>query len=147
MLERMQLLSVSDAARLLGVTEETVRRHVRSGKLLAEKLGQQWFVHVRDLESFSQHYDPRLGPPRKKVKMNSRKRNSPTVRETIRQFLLAKNEPANIEEIYEFVVDRVRFTSKTPRGSMNSVLTWMPEVVRVERGVYTLTAQSKASGD
>ena len=66
MLSRMQLLSVSEVAELLGVTEETVRRHVRSGKLIAEKLGHQWFVHVNDLESFSKQYDPRLGPSKRK---------------------------------------------------------------------------------
>ena len=66
MLNRMKLLSVPEVAKLLGVTEETVRRHVRSGKLLAEKLGHQWFVHVNDLESFSKEYDPRLGPPRRR---------------------------------------------------------------------------------
>ena len=66
MLNRMKLLSVPQVAKLLGVTEETVRRHVRSGKLLAEKLGHQWFVHVNDLESFSEQYDPRLGPSRRR---------------------------------------------------------------------------------
>lgn len=65
MLGRLQLLSVPEVARLLGVTEETVRRHVRSGKLVAEKLGHQWFVHEKELESFSRQYDPRLGPYRR----------------------------------------------------------------------------------
>lgn len=59
---RTELLSVPEAARRLGVNEETVRRHLRSGRLRAEKLGQQWFVHIDDLSSFSEHYDPRTGP-------------------------------------------------------------------------------------
>lgn len=62
MQERMQVLRVTEVARLLGVTDETVRRHVRSGRLSAEKLGHQWFIHKNDLESFSEKYDPRLGP-------------------------------------------------------------------------------------
>ena len=66
MLNRMQLLSVPEVAKILGVNEETVRRHVRSGKLMAEKLGHQWFVHANDLKAFSEHYDPRLGPSRKR---------------------------------------------------------------------------------
>ncbi len=66
MLNRMKLLSVPEVAKHLGVTDETVRRHVRSGKLRAEKLGHQWFVHVVDLDSFSERYDPRLGPLRRR---------------------------------------------------------------------------------
>jgi excisionase family DNA binding protein len=63
---RTELLSVPDAAKRLGISEETVRRHVRSGKLRAEKLGHQWFIHVDDLRAFSEHYDPRTGPPRRR---------------------------------------------------------------------------------
>lgn len=64
MFNRALLLSVPEAAKRLGVNEETVRRHVRSGKLPAEKLGQQWFIHVEELQTFAEHYDPRTGPPR-----------------------------------------------------------------------------------
>ena len=62
---RTELLSVPEAAKRLGANEETVRRHVRSGRLRAEKLGNQWFIHLDDLAAFSEHYDPRIGPSRK----------------------------------------------------------------------------------
>jgi len=64
-INRAQFLSVPEAAKHLGVIEETVRRHVRSGKLRAERLGHQWFIHVDDLGTFSEQYNPHTGPPRK----------------------------------------------------------------------------------
>lgn len=62
MLNRAHYLSVPEAAKNLGVNEETVRRHVRSGRLKAEKLGNQWFIHIRDLGAFATDYNRRTGP-------------------------------------------------------------------------------------
>jgi excisionase family DNA binding protein len=43
------LVTVKDVARLRGVGEETVRRWVWSGKLPAQKLGNQLFIKEKDL--------------------------------------------------------------------------------------------------
>lgn len=62
MFEPNTYLSVPEAAKALGVNEETVRRHVRGGRLRAEKIGIQWFIRKEDVELFAKGYDPRTGP-------------------------------------------------------------------------------------
>ena len=54
-------LSVPQAASYLGVSEETVRRNVRSKRLKAIRKGTQRFVTRRDILIFSDSYDPRTG--------------------------------------------------------------------------------------
>ena len=54
-------LTVPEAAMILKVTEETVRRRVRSGDLPAEKKGIQWFIREADLQAFADTYDPETG--------------------------------------------------------------------------------------
>ena len=49
---REEYLTVPEAARYLQVNEETIRRNVRSGRLKAEKIGNQWFIRKNDLSSF-----------------------------------------------------------------------------------------------
>lgn len=71
--------------------------------------------------------------------MRRRSKNSPTIREVIRQFLTTRNQPADLDEIYRFVVGRVTLRTKTPRASVFSVITRMPEVVRTQPGMYLLT--------
>ncbi len=46
---REEYLTVPEAARYLQVNEETIRRNVRSGRLKAEKIGNQWFIRKNDL--------------------------------------------------------------------------------------------------
>lgn len=48
---RNEYLTVPETARYLQVNEETVRRNVRSGRLKAEKIGNQWFIRKRDISS------------------------------------------------------------------------------------------------
>ena len=50
---RDEYLTVPEAARNLRVNEETIRRNVRSGRLKAEKIGNQWFIRKSDLSSFA----------------------------------------------------------------------------------------------
>ena len=45
-------LKLNLVAQELGRSLEQVRRYVREGKLPARKLGMQWFVTRRDLDSF-----------------------------------------------------------------------------------------------
>ena len=54
-------LSVPQAASYLGVSEETVRRNIRSKRLKAIRRGTQWFVTRRDILVFANSYDPRTG--------------------------------------------------------------------------------------
>lgn len=47
-----QLLSVEDAASVIGVTKQTVTRLIRSGQLPAQKVGNKWVLQSEDLESY-----------------------------------------------------------------------------------------------
>ena len=53
--------TVPRAAIYLGVSDETVRRHIRAKNLPALKRGTQWFVLLSDLKTFSSSYDPKTG--------------------------------------------------------------------------------------
>jgi excisionase family DNA binding protein len=53
--------SVPQAASYLGVSEETVRRNIRSKRLKAIRRGTQWFVDQQELLAFAGSYDPRTG--------------------------------------------------------------------------------------
>ena len=55
------MLTVPDAARRLQVNQETVRRRIRNGSLQAQKLGNQWFISLEDLDTFKATYDPKTG--------------------------------------------------------------------------------------
>ena len=46
------LLSVDDAAVVLGVTKQTVTRLIRLGKLAAEKVGNKWVIREQSLNSY-----------------------------------------------------------------------------------------------
>ena len=46
-------LTVPEVARKLALSEETIRRQVRSGRLKAEKIGNQWFIHEENLSGFT----------------------------------------------------------------------------------------------
>ena len=57
----LEEISVPQAASYLGVSEETVRRNIRSKRLKAIRRGTQWFVIRRDIVIFASSYDPRTG--------------------------------------------------------------------------------------
>ena len=50
-----ELYSIDQAAAYLGVSESTVRRRLKAGKLQGEKVkgeyGEQWFIYVQSLQS------------------------------------------------------------------------------------------------
>lgn len=48
-----EYLTVPEVARKLALSEETIRRQVRSGRLKAEKIGNQWFIHEDNLSGFT----------------------------------------------------------------------------------------------
>ncbi|MBW2106787.1 MAG: helix-turn-helix domain-containing protein [Deltaproteobacteria bacterium] len=46
----MKLLSVNDAAKILGVHHSRVRVLIREGRLPAQKLGRAWIILEKDLK-------------------------------------------------------------------------------------------------
>ena len=57
--------TVPQAASYLRVSEETVRRNIRSRRLKALRRGTQWFIPKDVLIVFSNSYDPKTGKIRK----------------------------------------------------------------------------------
>ena len=53
--------TVPQAASYLNVSEETVRRNIRSKRLKALRRGTQWFIPREILLIFAGQYDPRTG--------------------------------------------------------------------------------------
>ena len=54
-------LTVPQAASYLCVSEETVRRNIRSKRLKALRRGTQWFIPRDVLIVFASSYDPKSG--------------------------------------------------------------------------------------
>lgn len=53
-------VDLQTAARLAGVNHETLRVQVRQGKIPAQKIGNQYLVHKKDLEGVRvRQYTPR----------------------------------------------------------------------------------------
>ena len=57
--------TVPQAASYLNVSEETVRRNIRSKRLIAFRRGTQWFIQYDVLILFANSYDPKTGKVRK----------------------------------------------------------------------------------
>ena len=53
--------TVPQAASYLKVSEETVRRNIRSKRLTALRRGTQWFIPRDVLVDFAGSYDPKTG--------------------------------------------------------------------------------------
>ena len=53
--------TVPQAASYLNVSEETVRRNIRSKRLKASRRGTQWFIPRDILVVFANIYDPKSG--------------------------------------------------------------------------------------
>ena len=59
--------SVPQAASYLNVSEETVRRNIRSKRLKALRRGTQWFIPREVLLVFAGSYDPKTGQIRQRL--------------------------------------------------------------------------------
>ena len=57
--------TVPEAASYLNVSEETVRRNIRSKRLKALRRGTQWFIPHEVLVVFANSYDPKMGQMRR----------------------------------------------------------------------------------
>jgi excisionase family DNA binding protein len=53
-------LSVSEIAKQLNISEDTVRRWIKAGKLPALELGGQYRIHPQEYEAFLQRHKKRL---------------------------------------------------------------------------------------
>jgi len=73
--------------------------------------------------------------------MKQRIRNSPPIKHIIREYMRSKGDAVPFEEIYEHVSKSATLVSKTPRNSVFSVLTRMPDIKRVSHAKYKLTAK------
>ena len=59
-------LSVIEAAAVLGVHWETVKRLCREGRIPAEKVHNKWLIHKDNLHKFAANYnEPRRGKRKK----------------------------------------------------------------------------------
>jgi len=57
--------NVVEAAAILGVHWETVKRLCREGRIPAEKVHNTWLIHKDKLERFAASYDPKVKKPRR----------------------------------------------------------------------------------
>ena len=58
-------VDVIEAAKILGVHPETVKRLIREGKLTATKFGNKWIMELHRLQVFASTYDGRRGRGRR----------------------------------------------------------------------------------
>ncbi len=56
---RHRVVSVIDAAAVLGITPDSVRARLRRGSLAGEKQGTTWIVHLDDARRVTRHDTPR----------------------------------------------------------------------------------------
>lgn len=52
MTEDLLLYTIAEVARVLKVTERTVYNYVKSGSLIAAKIGKHWRIKAADLKKF-----------------------------------------------------------------------------------------------
>jgi len=65
-------------------------------------------------------------------------RNSPSMKVIIHDYMVKRGDAASFEEIYEHVHNSVTLLGKTPRNSIFSVLTRIPDIERVGPAMYKL---------
>lgn len=57
-----KLLTLANAAALLGVTPDTLRQQAQAGRLRAEKLGSIWTVTEEEVERYRRDHKGQVGP-------------------------------------------------------------------------------------
>jgi excisionase family DNA binding protein len=61
MLDLQNYVNVHEAARQIGIHEESLRRLLRQGSTPGVKIGGQWFIDKEQLALFAATYDIRTG--------------------------------------------------------------------------------------
>ena len=67
MIDLHNYVSVREAARQIGIHEESLRRLLRQGSPRATKLGGQWFISREQLSLFTSTYDAKTGKRRQLI--------------------------------------------------------------------------------
>jgi len=67
MIDLQNYLSVREAARQVGIHEESLRRLLRLGSPPGVKLGGQWFIRREQLTLFAATYDAKTGKRRQLI--------------------------------------------------------------------------------
>ena len=63
-------LTTTEAAEILGIRDTMVRRYCRAGKLIAQKVGRDWLIPKKSVESFEP--EPVGNPAFRKVSRSKR---------------------------------------------------------------------------
>jgi excisionase family DNA binding protein len=61
MIDLQSYINVRDAARQIGIHEESLRRLLRQGSPSGAKIGGQWFISKEQLALFVTTYDAKTG--------------------------------------------------------------------------------------
>ena len=61
MIDLSNFVNTREAARKLGIHEESLRRIIRIGTLPAEKIGGQWYIDKDKLNIFKNSYNAKSG--------------------------------------------------------------------------------------
>jgi len=61
MIDLSNFVNIREAAKRLGIHEESLRRIIRIGTLTAEKIGGQWYIDRDQLNIFASTYDTKSG--------------------------------------------------------------------------------------
>lgn len=61
MIDLGNFVNTREAAKRLGIHEESLRRIIRIGTLPAEKIGGQWYIDKEQLSMFVATYNPESG--------------------------------------------------------------------------------------
>lgn len=64
MMELQNYVNVREAARQIGIHEESLRRLLRLGSPPAMKIGSQWFIRREQLSLFTATYNAKTGKRR-----------------------------------------------------------------------------------
>jgi len=59
MTEKDDIISVEDAARLIGISPQAVREALRSGKIIGKRLGRPWAVSQKSALAYKEEYERR----------------------------------------------------------------------------------------
>ena len=67
MIDLSNYINIREAAKRLGIHEESLRRIIRIGTLPAEKLGGQWYIDKDKLNIFRSTYTTKSGKRKKMI--------------------------------------------------------------------------------